>query len=371
MRAACLLIFAVLLLPPNALAQVVPRVQPAGKEQGQEKEQEAEKEGKKDKESPWLLIPTFSSNPKLGTSLGALGAYLHYFDPKSQVSMFGISGQYTSTASTIAAAFAKTSFDADRQRLIALIAGGVIKNDYADFLGTGQQLKSEDDLNVFATRYLYRVWDDWFVGLQGIYTNYLMMGQTAFDDQILNTLGLTGFKSGGLGAVVQHDSRDNDNSPTKGWVLNFNNIAYREWLGGEQDFDVYRMEFKGYWEHGHGNVLAVRQNNQWTADAPPSAYAPITLRGYKFGQYLGKYMSSIEVEERVPIAQRWSVSAFAGVACLYGGGESCGDEANVYPDVGVGIQYILKQKEGIVVNLEYAQGKADNYAILLKLGWGF
>jgi len=120
-----------------------------------------------------------------------------------------------------------------------------------------------------------------------------------------------------------------------------------------------------------GNVLAVRQNNQWTVDAPPSAYAPITLRGYKMGQYLGKYMSSIEMEERVPIAQRWSVSAFAGVACLYGGGESCGDEANVYPNVGAGIQYILKQKEGIVVNLEYAQGKADNYAILLKLGWGF
>ncbi len=148
-----------------------------------------------------------------------------------------------------------------------------------------------------------------------------MVGQTALDDQILNTLGLTGFKSGGLGAVVQHDSRDNDNSPTKGWVLNFNNIAYREWLGGEQDFEVYRMEFKGYWEHGHGNVLAVRQNNQWTVDAPPSAYAPITLSGYKMGQYLGKYMSSIEVEERVPIAQRWSASAFAGVACLYGGGE--------------------------------------------------
>ena len=113
--------------------------------------------------------------------------------------MFGISAQYTSTASTIAAAFAKTSFDADHQRLIVLAAGGVIKNDYQDFLGTGQQLKSEDDLNVFATRYLYRVWDDWFVGLQGIYTNYLMVGQTALDDQILNTLGLTGFKSGGVG----------------------------------------------------------------------------------------------------------------------------------------------------------------------------
>jgi hypothetical protein len=369
--------FAVLMLPvlwaPNALAQLVPRVQPAGKdqEQAQEKEQEAEKEGKKDKESPWLLIPTFSSNPKLGTALGALGAYLHYFDPQSQVSMFGISGQYTSTASTIAAAFAKTSFDADHQRLVVLVAGGVIKNDYEDFLGTGQQLKSEDDLSVFATRYLYRVWDDWFVGLQGIYTNYLMVGQTALDDQILNTLGLTGFNSGGIGAVVMHDSRNNDNSPTKGWVMNFNNIAYREWIYGEQNFDVYRLDLKGYWEHGHGNVLAVRQNNQWTADAPPSAYAPITLRGYKFGQYLGKYMSSIEVEERLRVAQRWTATAFAGVACLYGGDLKCDEEANLYPAVGVGIQYILKPEAGIVVNLEYAQGKAGNYAVLLKLGYGF
>ena len=76
---------------------------------------------------------------------------------------------------------------------------------------------------------------------------------------------------------------------------------------------MYRLEFKGYWEHGHGNVLAVRQNNQWTADAPPSAYAPITLRGYKFGQYLGKYMSSIEVEERVP--DRAAVECFSLCRC--------------------------------------------------------
>jgi hypothetical protein len=108
------------------------------------------------------------------------------------------------------------------------IGGGLIKNDYEDFLGTGQPLKSEDDLRAIATRYLYRVWDDWFVGLQGVYTNYQILGQNSLDDQILNTPGLTGFKSGGIGAVVMHDSRDNENSPSKGWVMNFNNIAYRE-----------------------------------------------------------------------------------------------------------------------------------------------
>ena len=144
-----------------------------------------------------------------------------------------------------------------------------------------------------------------------------------------------------------------------------------QWIYGEENFDVYRLDLKGYWEHGDGGVLAARQNNQWTADAPPAAYAPITLRGYKFGQYLGKYMSSIEVEERLRVAQRWTATAFAGVACLYGGDLKCDEEANLYPAVGVGVQYILKPEAGIVVNLEYAQGKAGNYAVLLKLRYGF
>ena len=38
--------------------------------------------------SPWLLLPTFANNPKLGTSVGALGAYIKKFDAESQVSIF-------------------------------------------------------------------------------------------------------------------------------------------------------------------------------------------------------------------------------------------------------------------------------------------
>ena len=77
-------------------------------------ESEAEQ---KAKESPWMIVPTFSVSPKLGASLGALAGYLHYFDEKSQVSMFGVSAQYTSTGSMVGGAFGKTTFDEDRQRL--------------------------------------------------------------------------------------------------------------------------------------------------------------------------------------------------------------------------------------------------------------
>jgi hypothetical protein len=36
-----------------------------------------------------------------------------------------------------------------------------------------------------------------------------------------------------------------------------------------------------------------------------------------------------------------------------------------------GIQYVVKPKEKMVVNLEYAQGKSDNYGVYLQFGYGF
>jgi len=105
-RTACFLLLftAAMLAPPVALAE----------------DAAPEKAGP---ESPWVLLPIISSNPKLGTSLGALGAYLHYFDEGSQASMFGITAQYTSTGSTVGGAFANTSFGADHHRLVAFVAG--------------------------------------------------------------------------------------------------------------------------------------------------------------------------------------------------------------------------------------------------------
>ena len=118
-------------------------------------------------------------------------------------------------------------------------------------------------------------------------------------------------------------------------------------------------------------LCALRQNNQWTGDAPAAAFAPVKLRGYKLGQYLGQYMSSIEIEERFRLARRWTTTIFTGVASLYGGGLNAFDSANLYPDVGAGLQYVLRPKEGMVMNLEFAAGKNDNYGFYIKFGYGF
>jgi hypothetical protein len=321
--------------------------------------------------SPWLLLPTFSNNPKLGTSVGGLVGYVRKFDPQSQVSIFGVSAQYTSTDSATAVLFGRTSFDADQHRLNVIAIGGLIRNDYDDFLGTGVPLKSEDHIRSFGIRYLYRLKDDWFIGAQVLSTNYQIVGQSAMDDDLISFLGLKGFEASGVGLVGQHDSRDRTDSPTQGWLLNFNNIAYHPKAEGSDNFSVYRLDYRHFWSHGDGHVLAVRQSNQWTQDAPLGANAPVQLRGYTAGEYLGKSMSSIEVEERHRFAERWTATVFGGVACLYGGDRSGCSSSDLFPSAGAGVQYVLKPEQGIVANLEFAVGKDGNRAVLFKMGYAW
>ena len=308
--------------------------------------------------------------PKLGTSVGVLGAYVTVFDPGSQVSLFGVMYQYTSTESSIGGVVARTSFGADHHRIIGIAAFGSIKNDYEDYLGTGQPLKTNDDLKSVAGRYMYRVGGDWFVGAQGNAANYQVLGATPEDDLVLDTLGIGGFNSAALGAVLMHDSRNSLDMPTGGWYANVNNLAYREALGGENSFDAYRAHFKIFVPHAGKHVLAFRQFNWLTHSAPSGAQATVTLRGYKFGQYLAPYMSSVEAEERVSLGRRWGATLFGGIAGLYGTSDTP-LERQAYPMFGLGLQFIIKPDKHMLANFEYAQGIEDNHGLILKLGYAW
>ena len=321
-------------------------------------------------DSSWLLVPLVSSSPKLGTSVGVLGAYVTTFDPGSRVSLFGAMYQYTSTESSIGSVFARTSFSADHHRIVALAAFGLIKNDYQDYLGTGQSLMTDDNFGTVAARYQYRVVGDWFIGLQANAANYQLLGATAEDDLVLETLGVRGFSSVAVGAVLMHDSRDNIDMPMRGWYANVNNLAYREALGGSSSFDAYRADIKLFLAHGGRHVLAVRQFNWLTQDAPAGGEATIILRGYKFGQYLAPYMSSFEAEERLLFGRRWGATLFGGVAGLYGSGSTPLDR-HTYPTWGLGLQFVLKPEQQMLASLEFAQGIEDNHGVYLKFGYGW
>ena len=335
------------------------------------KDDGVESQAQAEERSPWLWVPIVSSNPKVGTSAGGLASYLFKLDSKSTSSMAGVGGTYSTTDSYMVSAFLRSYWDHDQKRLVVFGGTGAINNDYEDFLGSGQQVQTTDDLRVLFARYLQQVKGNWFAGLQATYTNYLIYAEDGNVNDILATLGLTGFDSVAVGLVGLLDTRDNQNTPTSGVRFIVHNFAYREGLGGEEDFDVYNLQFSHYLAQENGNVLAYRIEGRWTSDASPGGYSSVNLRGYTRGQYLEPNATLAEVEQRMAITKRWGWHGFAGVACLYGDGAKCSDSENVYPSIGLGGQYLLNQAEQMSLSFDVALGKSGNNGFYMRFGQAF
>lgn len=345
---------------------------------------------KQEKKSPWLFAPLVSSDPKLSTTIGGMAGYMKKFDKDSPDSMFALIANYSDTDSYTFVGFAKTYFDKNMQRVTGAIVRGEINNDYDDFLGSGYPLKTQDSIEVNYANWSYRVYDDWFVGIQGVSTNYniysldeLPVVNATFNNYTVsqsldgsNSLDkLAGFTSQGLGLNIEFDSRDRPRAANSGQYFKFGNTAYRESLGGDESFDSYRTQYNYYLGHGENHVLAINVTGQYTSDAPPSAYASIGTKGYTSGQYLSPYVTSIQVDERYSFNDRWGMVAYAAIACSHGNTKtenlSCSDSENLFPSVSLGMSYAIKREAGVILRVEGAVGKDDNKGFYMSLGHPF
>jgi hypothetical protein len=307
----------------------------------------------------------------LSTAAGLLGGYVKQFDEKSPPSLIGVAGAYTTTDSWYLTAFAKAHFGEDRHRLTTGYVMGEVKNEYEDFLGSGYEVKTTDDVDVFALRYAYNFYGRWYLGAQAISTNYAIIGDNAFSGAVLEYIGLTGFRSNGLGLYTQYDSRDNQYSPMTGQVFEAHNVAYREELGGDESFDTLTAEYEHYTPFHQKHVMALHAKGRWTNDAPISGYSSVDLRGYTRGQYLAPYMTMVEADYRHMVYKdKVGAAIFGGVAALYGDDETDEDNNDLYPGIGAGLFYVLND-EKMVVRADFAYGSEGNYGFYIQFGHGF
>ena len=371
----CLLLGSI--LPTSVLAQEVTDINPT-----EEQTEANEAAATPPKLKPWLITPTLSADPKLGANVGGLIAYLKKLDAESTPSLTGLSVSYSDTDSMTGALFSQLYWKADTRRLSLLAAGAEINNEYDDFLGTGQTVETQDNVHTFGFRYLHRLRPGgWFVGIQGISTNYAV-GADGILDSMLNQIGLSGFDAAGLGLVFQHDTMNNQRDPSGGHLHTLHNFAYRESLGGETSFDVAYADLRWYrsierfsvGKSGRSPVIAIQLKSRFTADAPRSGYSSVNLPGYTMGNYLSRHYSHVLVDARIPLKGKLGLVAFGGVGCQFGediaGRDlSCGDAT--FPSVGVGVSYMLKAEASVLIRLEIAKGKSDNEALYLRFGHSF
>jgi len=321
-----------------------------------------------DQSSSWLITPLISSDPKISTAGGIMVGYVHQFDELSPPSLISTMGTYSTTKSWYAGAFAKTHFGEDNHRVTSAYFRGQIRNDYDDFLGSGQSTQTTDNLNVFALRYAYQFWENWYLGPQFLSTNYVISGEDALSGQVLDTLGLTGFTSNGAGLYAQYDTLDNKYSPTTGDMFQAYNVAYREDFGGDVSFDTFVANYQHYIPLDE-DVLGWRISGRWTKDAPPGGYSSIDIRGYTRGQYLAQYMTAFEADYRHALNNKWGLTAYAGLGVLYGS-DSMDDTDRFYPGGSVGTYYKLNDA-GMVIRADFAMGKDGNHGFYLQFGQAF
>jgi len=324
----------------------------------------------KQSRSPWLLVPLISSNPKLGTSLGGMVGYVTRFDEKSEPSMLGVQAQGSNTSSSTLSIGGKAYWNEGHERMVFGAVGGKVTNDYLDFLGTGQEVRSDENLRALFLRYQHEFFPNWFIGVQAVYSNYDVEGTDPTSEQILDLAGLAGSVSSGIGLVASYDSRDNTNNTTQGTYAQLHNLAFRDGLGSDANFDVLTADWRWYTRTGENNVVVLHAKGRWTKDAPESKESTVELRGYTRGQYLGRNSLTLEAENRYMFKPRWGAKVFGGVACLYGDGENCsGDQ--IFPMIGAGVFYILKPESNMVVSAEFAKGSGENRGFYLNFGHRF
>lgn len=336
------------------------------------------------KQDPWVFTPLFSSDPKMGVNAGALAAYMYQFDEQSPDSMFGTKLSYSETKSWTAVLFGQAFLDSDRQRITAAIGQGQIRNDYQDYLGSGVNVKTTDELSFYIVRYAYQMWEKWFTGVQLIHSGYNVTGLDDVFSQLVNIMpdnvnfessGLSGFDSTGVGITLEYDSRDNQYFATKGHYFILHNIAYRKSLSGDYDFDVYDSSFVTYLKNFDTNILAINISGRWTNDAPSSGYSSVFTRGYVRGQYIAPHITSIEFDERIMLTDKWGATVYGSLSCLYGEIKTqtlkCTNKENLYPSVALGVSYALKPENGLYLRAEAGLGKEGNHGFYLTFGQPF
>lgn len=163
-----------------------------------------------------------------------------------------------------------------------------------------------------------------------------------------------------------HDSRDHQDNPSSGWLLQFDYTTFDESFGSDTDFDQLEIRYSGYrpietflnqrtatlaWQvQGHlseGNV-------PW--DRLTLLGGSRQLRGYEQGRYRGHQKVLAQVELRQPLVGRHGMVAWVGVGTLAEDISDLGEERWL-PSVGVG--YRLRIKEKINLRFDVGFGRSD------------
>ena len=252
--------------------------------------------------------------------------------------------------------------------------GGIARIDAnLDFYGTGSDLGTGDrsigfNLDGWASsqQFLRRIGNtSHFVALRWIYLDLT----STFDPtrpQPAAALRPRELRSSGVGPSLEHDSRDNIFTPSRGMHAALDALFYSPEIGGDDKFQTYRAHVFHFTPIGGALVLGSRFDARAARGEVPFYQLPfIDLRGVPKGRYQDRTVSAVEAELRWAVTPRWSLVGFAGGGKAWGG--ETFSEANAVFAGGMGLRYLIARRLGIHMGIDIARGPEET-AFYIQVG---
>jgi len=325
----------------------------------------------------WAAVPILTYSNTTGLGFGALTQAFYKVNPKdtiSPTSSTGMTGLYTTNKTFFYAAFQRLYLNQDKWRLLMAAGGGNINFQYWQELGdlNGIFIGFNTRVNFVVARAERKVFNQLYAGLNAVYSQ----AKTGYDlpdwvpEEIKNqTVNMNNF-----GYLLNFDKRDHQMNPYGGYNIEFKQAFYAPWLNSDYTFNNTVVTYNHYYKlKNKRHILATRFKADLSAGDVPfqgqNVVGQDDIRGYSEGRYRDNQVYALQAEYRWRFYKKMGMVGFLGVASAVEHFSDLTDNA-LLPGVGVGLRYMIIEKERINIGFDVAKGK-DDWGLYFRIGESF
>jgi outer membrane protein assembly factor BamA len=313
-----------------------------------------------------VVAPIPISNPTVGTGIALVVMPFYHLGDESPLSNTAVALGYTSSDSWAVGAAQSTRLRGDELRLDGFLA--YINLRYP-FYGVGSSagesgvgIPIEQKALAFAPELLLKVAKGLFLGVRyrGMRVD-TSLDSTDVTPNLAPILDLTAtVASSGIGPVAVLDTRDDEMSPSSGWLADLRANFAEQTFGSDSSYRTFSASANHYRRLGPG-ILALRGYACGAGERTPlfdyCLYgAGNDLRGYEIGRYRDRAMVAVQGEYRFPLAGRFGAVAFAGTGKVAPAFDQMSAQPYL-PSLGAGLRWLASARARVNLSVDVAKGR--------------
>jgi len=328
----------------------------------------------------WMIVPApfYSPETEFGGHVSAIGIFRGDGAESSVPSNVTLSANYTQKNQFSVFFLPNLYFDDGKFALKLFSAFQIYPNT---FYGIGNStLESSAETyasRIFWTRVrlLRSIQPGWSMGPAFEYEQHHIL-ESESGGQIEQGVipGSRGARYLGAGFALEHDTRDNTFSPTRGRFFDFSALSFPRPLTPDFSFHRFLLDVRHYVMLSLDHVIAfqgllVGSIGDLPFQAMPKLGGDRLLRGIFFGRFQDRNLGAVQMEYRFPIWRRLSGVAFGGVgkvAPTLGGLV----DSRFRPAGGLGLRVLALAKERVNLRVDVA-ASSDAQGVYFSFGEAF